>query len=97
MTTWDIDIANSEHFQTEQAAMAKADKGDADALGWAWSRAKLAEAEGLVPCPECGCGFYGGCETCWDEGVLNPDGTPLHDHASWDDYYQWLEKQQEGS
>jgi len=33
----------------------------------------------------------------WYEGILNGDGTPLHEHASWDDYWQWWEaRQKEG-
>ncbi len=75
MKQWDHDCAASERIQAQQTEMARRDAGDANALSWAWSRAKLAEAQGLVPCPDCGCGFYGGCEACNGTGILNADGS----------------------
>jgi len=77
---WDIDCANSEQFHAQQVAMARRDAGDADALGWAWARAKLAKERGLIPCPDCGGGFYMGCDTCGDTGFLNADGS-RQEHA----------------
>ena len=94
MKQWDIDCATSETFQTEQASMDRRDKGNADALAWAQIRARLALQAGQIPCPACGGGFMLGCERCWDEGILNGDGTPLHEHNNWDDYWQWWEAQQ---
>jgi len=80
MKQWDIDCATSETFQTEQASMDRRDKGNADALSWAHARAKLAIEEGLIPCPDCGGGFYMGCDTCGDTGFLNADGS-RQEHA----------------
>jgi len=76
----DHDRYASEQVQTRQASMARRDAGNADAMSWAWARAKLAEASGRIPCPECGCGFYLGCSRCGDTGVLNADGS-RQEHA----------------
>ena len=97
MKQWDHDCAASERFQVQQAAMAQSDVGNDDDLSWARARAKLAKENGLIPCPDCGGGSLLGCSRCWDEGFLNADGSPLHDHANWDAYYEWLDEQQGAS